>query len=913
MSRRSTTPDAPDDPRRGSTHTPSAGSRLAPRNWRVATKLNAILLIPVLVALVLGGIRVYGSYERWQEATDAERTAELVRAATAYAHAVIDERDVTATPLLEGRDDDPVIGDARARTDEARDEFAARAAAAPDTANLRRRVAAVTEAETRLDTLRRQAYTDVLPGAATEEAYVAVQRPLMSFSNELGLGTGNLAAYGRGVYAVSLAKAASSLQRSLGTHLLVAPGPGEAATGEQRGAFLSYARLEEIARGEFTAAGTEDDARRLAAVTAEAGRRTAARQPSAPDLEAMTRLIAAGAAGEDMPEELTPSAWFRAATDEFEAYREIETGLVDAAVREAGDVASTARRDMALNAAAVLAAVLLAFLVAGLVARSMSRSMHRLRTAAFDVAGHRLPAVVDQLSRSDPSGIDTRVAPIDVHSRDEVGQIARAFDQIHREAVRLAGEQAVLRGNLSTLFSNLSSRNQELIERQLALISALESHEADPDQLASLFELDHLATRMRRNGENLLVLAGQEPEHRWDRPASLVDVLRAAASEVEDYARIHLLGVAPVVVRTGVVNDLVHLLAELLENATVFSSPQSTIRVTATRLPDGRVMAEIHDQGVGLPPAGFADINGRLADPPRLDAAVAGRMGLFVVSRLAERHGIRVQLRPAEGAGTTALVMLPASACSDAPEDAVTPESPASGPVGPLVRPSYDHAALEREGGGIARTGTSDPTAPPVSRRQGPRHARPPALDRADAPPLAPDATESAPGEHPTTQRGFEPVTPIAESPRGGPAGAAQRVGFTGTDPVVADDRAMTGAGLPRRERARQQPEEDPAQRLRDEPQEPSAPPTPGEAWRERGPRREERSGGTTSSGLPRRVPQAHLTEHSPPEPTPDQPQISRDPKDVRGRLSSLRRGVQQGRGARDARGAQNDEYDQER
>ncbi|MFR9727551.1 nitrate- and nitrite sensing domain-containing protein, partial [Streptomyces sp. MS19] len=936
MSRKRRTPDTPDRPvpphPDGPRPAAPAGTRLALRNWRVATKLNAILLIPVLVALVLGGIRVYGSYDRWQEAEDAERTAGLVRAATAYAHALVDERDVTARPLLEGRRDDPGIADARQRTDEAREEFAARAAAAPDTPNIRRRVAAVGDAETRLDTLRRQAYTEALPGAATEEAYVRVQRPLMSFSNELGLGTGNLAAYGRGVYALSLAKAASSLQRALGVHLLVAPGPGQEDTDEQRAAFLSYVRLEEIARGEYTAAGTEEDARRLESAMADAAEGAAASAPpSAPDLDAMTALLAGGAtAGGGMPDGVDAGTWFQAATAEFDAYHDIETDLVDAAVREAGDIAGTARRDMALNAAAVLAAVLLAFLVAGLVARSMSRSMHRLRAAALGVAGERLPAVVDRLAKGGPAGADTRVEPIGITTRDEIGQIARAFDQIHREAVRLAGEQAVLRGNVSTLFSNLSGRNQGLIERQLTLISAMESQEADPDQLSSLFQLDHLATRMRRNGENLLVLAGQEPAHRWDRPISLVDVLRAAASEVEDYARIELRGVAATVVHAEVVNDLVHLLAELLENATVFSSPQTAVRVTATRLPDGRVLAEIHDQGIGLAPADFADINARLADPPRLDAAVAGRMGLFVVSRLAERHGIRVQLRPAEGTGTTSVVMLPPTACSPAPGNAGTRDEEA-GPGSAADRitpartprtPAQGGAAYDRGYAGLppvhapagrpAITHTDDAAAPvpPAAPRQGPRHARRPALGPADAPPRSTGTTEPPPGEHPTTQRGFEPVTPAAESHRGGPTGAAQRVGFTGTEQVAADDRATTGAGLPRRERARQQPEEDPAQRLRDDSRDPAEPPGPGEAWRDRGPRREERSGGTTSAGLPRRVPQAHLTEHSPQESAPDRPQVSRDPKDVRGRLSSLRRGVQQGRGVRDDRGAQNDEYD---
>lgn len=272
--------------------------------------------------------------------------------------------------------------------------------------------------------------------------------------------------------------------------------------------------------------------------------------------------------------------------------------------------------------------------------------MRRLRTAAFGVAEQRLPMLVDQLSRTEPGRVDTRVEPIPIHTQDEIGEVARAFDQVHREAVRLASEQAMLRGNVNAIFTNLSRRNQSLIEGQLTLITDLENNEAEPEQLESLFKLDHLATRMRRNGENLLVLAGEEPGRRWNQPVPLVDVLRAASSEVESYERIELTGVPETEIHGQSVTDLVHLLAELLENATTFSSPQTRVRVTATRLPDGRVMIEIHDKGIGLTAEDFADINHKLANPPTVDAAISQRMGLFVVGRLADRHGVRVQLRP---------------------------------------------------------------------------------------------------------------------------------------------------------------------------------------------------------------------------------------------------------------------------
>ena len=285
--------------------------------------------------------------------------------------------------------------------------------------------------------------------------------------------------------------------------------------------------------------------------------------------------------------------------------------------------ASESQRDAIINGALILLVLGVSLVGAFVVARSMIRSLRRLQDTATRVAQDRLPELVKQLSESDPQDVDTSVESVGVHSRDEIGQVAAAFDDVHREAVRLAAEQALLRGNVNAMFTNLSRRSQGLIQRQLSLISELESREADPDQLSSLFKLDHLATRMRRNGENLLVLAGEEPGRRWTRPVPLVDVLRAAASEVEQYERIELASVPATEVAGRVVNDLVHLLAELLENATSFSSPQTKVRVTGHALPDGRVLVEIHDTGIGLSPEDLAAINERLGV-----AAHRGRLGL---------------------------------------------------------------------------------------------------------------------------------------------------------------------------------------------------------------------------------------------------------------------------------------------
>ncbi|MDX3097285.1 nitrate- and nitrite sensing domain-containing protein [Streptomyces sp. ME01-24h] len=647
------------------------------RNWRVATRLNVILLIPVLVALVFGGFRVQSSVQTWQDADDAVRTANAVRAAVDYANAVLNERDLSVVPLLAGDTENKTVVASRAATDQAASRFDAAVAQLPVNDRLQRRVANIREGEKVLAKLRDTAFTRQLPGVQTEEKYVEVQHPLMELANELGFGTTSVASYGRTLYALELAKAAESLTRSIGTHLLVED-RGKLADGELRlqlTAFTSYAYLQQVALEEYRGGGTAADYQRLqaeqrAALTkgkeqvteaAEAAREAGRPFKAPPALEDMIKKIASGKSpGELKAEGVTAESWFGASTLAFDAYKNVEQHLSNQAYEDSSDIAAGARTDAIVNSAVVLVALIIAFIVAAMVARSMSNSMRRLRTSAFEVAEQRLPGLVDQLSRTDPGKVDTRVQTIPITSNDEIGEVARAFDQIHREAVRLAAEQALLRGNVNAIFTNLSRRNQGLIQRQLTLITELENNEADPDQLQNLFQLDHLATRMRRNGENLLVLAGEEPGRRWNQPVPLVDVLRAAASEVEAYDRIELVGIPETEIHGTAVTDLVHLLAELLENATTFSSPQTRVRVTATRLPDGRVMVEIHDKGIGLTAEDFADINHKLADPPTVDASISKRMGLFVVGRLADRHGIRVQLRPSgEQAGTTSLVMLP--------------------------------------------------------------------------------------------------------------------------------------------------------------------------------------------------------------------------------------------------------------
>ena len=333
-----------------------------------------------------------------------------------------------------------------------------------------------------------------------------------------------------------------------------------------------------------------------------------------------------------------------------------------------------AAEQTALTYGIITVVVLLIVLLAALaVARSVVLPLRRLRAGALDIASVQLPERVRLLTESPDAATSMEVAPINVPFKDEIGEVARAFDQVHSEAVRLAGEQALLRSTFNAMFVNLSRRSQSLIERLARMIDNLEQNEADPDRLGSLFSMDHLVTRMRRNSENLLLLAGHENPRKRSESVALADVARAAISEIEQYNRIAL-NIPPGIAVIGVaVSDVAHLLAELIENATIFSPKDTQVRVAMQELSSGGVLIEISDKGIGVSDARLAEMNWRLDNPPTIDVSVSRHMGLFAVARLAERHRVRVRLRSATPQGLSALVWLP---------DSVIERTSIYGPVG---------------------------------------------------------------------------------------------------------------------------------------------------------------------------------------------------------------------------------------
>ncbi|MEU5422633.1 nitrate- and nitrite sensing domain-containing protein [Streptomyces sp. NPDC020667] len=362
-----------------------------------------------------------------------------------------------------------------------------------------------------------------------------------------------------------------------------------------------------------------------------------------------------------------------------------------------------------------LVALVCSLVVSLKVGRGLVRDLRALRKEAHEASGVRLPGVMRRLAAGEQIDVEAE-APRRDFGPDELGQVGQALDTLQRAAVEAAVKQADMRRGVSDVFVNLARRSQVLLHRQLTLLDAMERRTEDTDELADLFRLDHLTTRMRRHAEGLVILSGAAPARQWRRPVPLMDVVRAAVAEVEAYERIEVRRLPRLAVHGPAVGDLTHLLAELLENATVFSPPHTGVQVLGERVPNGFTI-EIHDRGLGMTPDLMLEANLRLAETPEFELSDTDRLGLFVVSRLARRHGVKVSLQPSPYGGTTAVVLVPlalltASGKGAAPDEedtgaqeltkdrATTPLSPLSALAAPGPAPlpgRHRHAPAEPE------------------------------------------------------------------------------------------------------------------------------------------------------------------------------------------------------------------------
>jgi signal transduction histidine kinase len=415
--------------------------------------------------------------------------------------------------------------------------------------------------------------------------------------------------------------------------------------------------------------------------------------------------------------------------------------------------------------------------------RKVTGDLTGLYSSVRGMAEERLPRVVDRLRRGEDVDVLAESPPPDGSGIQEISQIARSFGIVQEAAVAAAVEQARLRKGVNQVFLNISMRNQSLLHRQLGMLDSMERRTSDPGALADLFRLDHLTTRMRRHAEGLIILSGSTPGRGWREPVPIVDVLRAAVAEVEDYVRIDVLSESRDLVAGNAVSDVIHLVAELVENAAAFSPPNTRIEVRADRAGTGLV-AEVEDRGLGLSEEELADINRRLASPPEFDLANSEQLGLFVVSRLAVRHAIKVSLRQSVYGGTTAILVLPfgvivreeEAGALAGPGDPPGDLLPAAGAGGsdPVVPPLSPFGATGRHRLPSAATGPRADTGP-AGRSEGDRPPAPRPIARApweyaseygQPEPPAP-ARPSAPERPATAERPPVPEPPPAlESPQ---------------------------------------------------------------------------------------------------------------------------------------------------
>ncbi|MFF9627336.1 nitrate- and nitrite sensing domain-containing protein [Streptomyces griseosporeus] len=371
----------------------------------------------------------------------------------------------------------------------------------------------------------------------------------------------------------------------------------------------------------------------------------------------------AATAPDGMPRGVTAKTWDTAAASVLD-----ELGALD---DQAGDRYQDRVRPVAMNVilkvavAGVLGllALLFSLFLSVRIGRTLIRDLRQLRLEAHEASGVRLPSVMRRLSAGEQVDVETEVPRLE-YDRNEIGEVGQALNTLQRAAVEAAVKQAELRAGVSEVFVNLARRSQVLLHKQLTLLDAMERRTEDTEELADLFRLDHLTTRMRRHAEGLVILSGAAPSRQWRKPIQLMDVVRASVAEVEDYERIEVRRLPRVAVTGPAVADLTHLVAELLENATVFSPPHTAVQVVGERVANGFTL-EIHDRGLGMTAEALLDANLRLAETPEFELSDTDRLGLFVVSRLAQRQNVRVSLQPSPYGGTTAVVFIPDALLTD--------------------------------------------------------------------------------------------------------------------------------------------------------------------------------------------------------------------------------------------------------
>ncbi|MEU6083101.1 nitrate- and nitrite sensing domain-containing protein [Streptomyces sp. NPDC047108] len=599
--------------------------------------------------------------------------------------------------------------------------------------------------------------------------------------------------------------------------------------------------------------------------------------------------------------------------------RELESGGRASAARDADPLA---RAVLSAAGAAVLlglAAVIASLLISVRIGRGLVVELVSLRNDALELARHKLPQAMRRLRTGKEIDIDAE-APRGRSADDEIGQVAEALASVHRAALVAAAERARLASGVSGVFVHLARRSQVLVHRQLALLDSMERRTEDPGELGDLFRLDHLTTRMRRHAESLIILSGAAPGRAWRLPVPLTTVVRAAVSEIEDYTRVEVCRLPETSVTGGAVADLTHLVAELVENAAQFSPPRTAVRVSGEFVGNGFAL-EVEDRGLGMGEQTLRAANRRLAGSEALDLVDSDRLGLFVVSRLAARHGVKVSLRPSPYGGTAAVVLLPPSLL----QAAAHPVGQVAEPTGPARVPETADPA-DAPGAGLPTDGLRDLVPDHVPDGLGPADVPPRAVEArlvgrgpvtVPGPRAASDPVAAERGGRGPTSYGDGPYGPASYGP------ASSGPGSYGAVPHVVPHAVPYGPPVARGSGTAGEAGEDacgPGSRPRLPSRGPRSTGAPGSSGPSGG------SGGTRGagapdatpgaglgagpgpgdSGLPRRIRQASLAPQLRTAPEPEEPDASagsgtrpgnRTPEQVRDRMTAFRNGWIRGGG----------------
>jgi signal transduction histidine kinase len=720
-------------------------------NAKVGTKLLALIVAPVVVLLAVASL---GARDRLDEAGAAEQVetaAELTALTDAVVRSLGTERLLTVAQVAGGRSEG--VDEARSETDEARARLRPALTSVALLGGFGDELDQVVDRLDGLDELRSSVDGGDADVEVVIDAYSVAIDELIRLEGEVATST-SAAELSLALADASVLSRAQEARSLLAAHGAAAIGAGEFEPGalklftdlrDEQDQFLAL-----FLDGVSTAAATE---LRDALATPEV---------VAADAQ-LDELISDATMGGAGSPQIELDDWITGQSRWLETVGAVDQELVRNVSSAAADSAFSATKAARLFMIATAAATLLSILLAVWVARSIDRPLRRLTSAANELATDRLPRLVENLRSPDADTGDIEAfEPIEVLSSDEIGQMTEAFNAIQQVTVAVAEEQSMLlRKEIGDIFVNLARRNQSLLDRQIEFIDELESKEQDPDLLENLFRLDHLATRMRRNAESLLVLAGAEPARRRAKPVALVDVVRVAIGEVEDFTRVQLLDLDDAIVAGNLAVDLSHLLSELMENATHFSPPETAVEVGGRFGSDGAYVLTVADKGIGMSGDDLARANLLLVDPPLVGLALGRSLGFIVVGHIAVRLGLRVHLDASPAGGVTAVIALPSDlvARPDEPEprDPLLDRSPAAAPAlvetvpAPTDRPDDLPAAAEPEPVSPAWPLLSDdPTADTAA---GPGDD--PSADTQAMPETTPSVPES--GDH-----GREPPVPLS-------------------------------------------------------------------------------------------------------------------------------------------------------